>query len=298
MKAYKRISSKFGLYISATIFVASFVFPGLAYCGQSGDEADPAAQAETRSAKANDLRGVYMVVDDQETSDAAVGRLTLQHIVEGTPQEVSRHHSFRSGDRFRFQVSANREGWLYVLHHTGDGPVQQLWPESSDAADQTNRLLPHETIQVPPSPAVFVFDQEVGSEHFYVAIVSEPVPPSLTAIDTPPSAESDYYSDTETPLEEEPLTETSSEEEPLYDEPSESTTSMEPSGPMETLSKVIKMAQRIVQFSVRSSSGQAPMRGVVLDPNPQDTDQATYFSLLPEDKGDSLVFEFQLVHEE
>jgi len=57
---------------------------------------------------------------------------------------------------------------------------------------------------------------------------------------------------------------------------------------------------RIVQFGVRANVGgtSIPSRGVVLDPNPQDADPATYFSLLPEDTGGALVFEFQLRHED
>ena len=53
--------------------------------------------------------------------------------------------------------------------------------------------------------------------------------------------------------------------------------------------------QKIVQFSIRGR--QHPIRGVVFDPGPQDTDTHTYFSSHPEDGPGDIFFEFQLLHE-
>jgi hypothetical protein len=235
----------------------------------------------------DDPRGVYLYPTDG-TTQATVGRLTLQHLVDGVAREVSRHYRFRSGDRFRFLVSANRAGWLYVLHHSGEGPARLLWPASSDPSPQANRLLPHVPALVPAPPAVFVFDQEVGMEHFYVTIVSEPRAPSLSvAAETPASAAKPPTARPEASVAPQPMV--GQETAPAPQRPVAGASDSSP--PREP---------RIVQFAVRAHSGgmRIPSRGVVLDPNPQSGDPATYFSLLPKDAGPGLLFEFQLRHED
>ncbi len=247
----------------------------------SPTQAVEAPEASLRSVPRglDDLRGVYLQQGDTGSGDARVGRLTLQHLVGGVAREVSRHHRFRSGDRFRFLISANRAGWLYVQHRSDEGPASVLWPpppgSAGDPGPGANRLLPRLPAQVPPPPAVFVFDQDVGIEHFYVTIVPEPQPPSLRVITKAPVRPAAV-------LKTQPYA-------PAKPRPQMAVAADLPpqSGP------------RIVQFSVRSIDGGmgSPSRGVVLDPNPKDADPATYFTSLPEDSGETLVFEFQLYHE-
>jgi hypothetical protein len=227
------------------------------------------------------LRGVYLDSGTEGSVQTGVGRLTLQLLNGVKAREVSRHHRFRSGDRFRFLISSNREGWLYVLHRSEESPARLLWPPPAgvpvDPGSSANWLRPRTATPVPTPPAVFVFDDEIGNEYFFVAILQEPHPPILSAMEAPEKKEPSAVPTRPVAPLSSPETLQAQETERLRPE-------TEP---------------RIVQFSVRGSAGGAsiPSRGVFLDPSPQGSDPATYFSVLPRDLEGGLVFEFKLRHE-
>lgn len=115
---------------------------------------------------------------------ALVGKLTLVLVEAGRSRQVHPNHTFRSGDMFRFEVSSNLDGWLYIFHRSKTGKSKQLWPQEDSAALSTsnNRILAKQTYVVPPRPGVFIFDDKIGEEHFYVAINAEANRPVLDYI--------------------------------------------------------------------------------------------------------------------
>jgi len=206
-----------------------------------------------------------------------VGRLSVLLLdSEEDSRQVSLRHRFHTGDAFRFVISSNRDGWLYVLHRSPQGEPQLLWPlRDEEQALDLNEVQNGQRLMVPPLPGKFIFDDEVGNEYFYVVIRSERRPPQLSAIKTLPSA--DVESITEKSL-------------------SPGGAAIPPDRP-ET-SQVTPFSapkQRIVQFSIRGSK--RPIRGVIYDPGPQDTDPNIYFSTYPEDDASNNILEFQLRHE-
>ena len=136
-------------------------------CGQKERLAQ---QASAGSGQDTALRGVFLGRDnDSVQSRRVVGRLAIMLKTDEGFQRVRSDYSFRSGDRFRFEVTANQEGWLYVMHSVSGGNWQQLWPTKVN----TNKLQPKQSYEIPPAPGVFVFDKDTGSEFFYVAIRSD-----------------------------------------------------------------------------------------------------------------------------
>lgn len=263
------------LPVAALLFVAA---PPAA-ATQGPDEPAPEPPQGVAAQGPGDLRGVYLHSGETGSPDAGVGRLALQLVTGGTVSEVSRQHRFRSGDRFRFLVSANREGWLYVLHYSAESPARLLWPPApggpGDPGPGANRLLARVPKPVPSPPAVFVFDEEIGTEHFYVAIRSQPTLPTLSLPAEPPQSR--------------PVARPG----PPKASPKQTPQSASPPAPQPT-------RPGIVQFSVRGMGEGAgiPSRGVFIDPDPGDADPGTYFSVPPQEQGGNLVFEFQLRHEE
>jgi Domain of unknown function (DUF4384) len=225
---------------------------------------------------ASDLRGDYYS-SEEEGSGAPVGRLSILLLSEEEgSRQVSLHHRFHTGDGFKFVVSSNREGWLYILHRSPGGEPQLLWPlQEEERYLNLNQVRTGRKLTVPPSPGKFIFDDEVGNEYFYVVIRPERLPPMLSAMDALPDSDVEPFA-----------------EKPLGSD-SEEGTFIDPKKIQATLSPEPK--QRIVQFSIRGSN--RPIRGVIFDPGPQDTDPHTYFSTPPEDDFLSNVFEFQLHHE-
>jgi hypothetical protein len=125
--------------------------------------------------KEEGLRDVFLGKEGGSgPSNRAAGRLGILLEADGAFKRVRPDYSFRSGDRFRFEIAANRTGWLYVLHTSG-GKLQQLWP----AGKNTEEIRRGQTHEVPSSPGLFIFDKEVGDEPFYVVIRTDRKPPAL-----------------------------------------------------------------------------------------------------------------------
>jgi len=122
------------------------------------------------------LRGVFLAKDsDPGQVHRVVGRLAILLKTDDGTRRVRPDYSFRSGDRFRFEITANEDGWLYVMHAAPGGGWQQLWPTKLDV----NKLRAEQGYEIPPAPGIFVFDKDTGNEFFYVVIRSDPKPPNL-----------------------------------------------------------------------------------------------------------------------
>ncbi len=142
--------------------------------------ASPPKQEDSNSDESYNLRGVFYLKDNVEAS-AMVARVSIMLIESVGSREVRLDHPFHSGDRFRFVVSSNHDGWLYILHRSLSGRAQQLWPQkgSEAGASQYQEVKAGQTYLIPPSPGIFVFDEEVGQEEFIVAIRSQETAPEI-----------------------------------------------------------------------------------------------------------------------
>ena len=142
----------------------------------------PAQEASAHSAQDTALRGVFLGKDnDSVPSRRVVGRLAILLKTDEGFQRVRSDYSFRSGDRFRFEVTANQDGWLYVMHSVSGSDWEQLWPTKVN----TNKIQSQQSYQIPPAPGIFVFDKDTGSEFFYVVIRSDTKPPLRERSDAP-----------------------------------------------------------------------------------------------------------------
>ena len=172
------------LVIIAGMSVAGIRVP-FAAAAAPGPSANGAAQA-------SNLRELYEQGPSRSRGDVKVGRLMVQLIQQGTPRRVGIGRVFSSGDTFRFEVSSNRSGWLYVLHRSPGGQPQLLWPrpdnDRPDAYLDANEVEAYQSYLIPPPPGVFEFDAEVGKEQFYVVIRSQPRTPELSAVWPGPGA--------------------------------------------------------------------------------------------------------------
>ncbi len=249
----------------------------------AADTSPNASRGQTPSQKVvNTLRGVYYATPPEGPA-TDVGRLAILLLMaNGPPQQVSLHHRFHSGESFKFIVSSNRDGWLYILHRSPGGELQLLWPRVENNGPvshlDNNRVEAGKDVTVPASPGKFTFDSEIGSEDFYIVIRSNRKPPELTTSETSP-VNGNRTSAVATP----PLEHKKSSSAGLAKTDPDRLTEA-PAG------------QKIVQFSVRGPKN--PIRGVVYDPGPQDQDPHTYFAAHPENENSDVVFEFKLLHTE
>jgi Domain of unknown function (DUF4384) len=137
-------------------------------------------EASTSVPQDAELRGVFLgKEDDPVQAHRIVGRLAILLKTDNGFQRVRSDYSFRSGDRFRFEITANQDGWLYVMHAVSGGAWQPLWPARVGA--NTNKVKSEQICEIPPAPGIFVFDKDTGNEFFYVVIRSDHTPPGQAA---------------------------------------------------------------------------------------------------------------------
>jgi hypothetical protein len=121
------------------------------------------------------LRDVFLGVEDSPLNET-VGRLGIVLVRAGRYEQVGLRHIFTTGDQFRFDITSNRDGWLYILHTDPGGTLSQLWPPPGGPAQE---IRAGNSYLIPASPNVFVFSDDTGDESFLVAIRPDPVPPDL-----------------------------------------------------------------------------------------------------------------------
>lgn len=239
------------------------VFLGMAMVGlaglQNSTEANEATDRPTILLNES-LRGVYYGKGEGDPEKHTVGKLALE-LLEGDEKKTVRvDHPFRTGDRFRFKISSNQDGWLYILHRSTGEDLSLLWPRlATDNKDEyldMNQIQANQTSTVPPTPGLFIFDGEVGDEHFYAVLADErKVPQFLTG----GAAKSKVVE-----------------------------------------SKDNNQSKRIVNFGLRGGSKTTalPLRGVIYDPGKEDADPFLYFGAPVGDDNQQVFVEFQLKHQE
>ena len=206
---------------------------------------------------------------------APVGRLAVRQLIGGSYHRVRLDHAFRSGDAFQFDVTSNRGGWLFVFHAVPGDTPELLWPRLGSQPGRyldRNEIRAQEPAVVPSSPAYLRFDENSGTELFYIVLRTDPGIPQLAAaarqgIPTA-SAEGGPFTDSRVAR-------------PAYLAAAAQTSSAG--------------SEAVVQFAVRGSRpGSA--RGVLYDPGEADPDPSVYFSVAPGDPSSDVIFEFRLIH--
>ena len=161
-----------------SVFLVGLIFV-LGACSAllCAQESERSTQEESWSPdQESGLRGVFLGKDSEPAqSHRVVGRLAILLKTDNGTRRVRPDYSFRSGDRFRFEITANQDGWLYVMHAAPGGDWQQLWPTQPDI----NKVRAEQSYEVPQGPGIFIFDKDTGNEFFYVVIRSDPAPPNL-----------------------------------------------------------------------------------------------------------------------
>jgi hypothetical protein len=239
----------FGLILAAIVVLVAGNSLGLSQTTTTDSVDDQSLQDVS-------LKGVFF--DPGKANPAGieiVGQLGIILLKEDGPQPVRVDYRFRSGDRFRFKVTSNKSGWLFIFHTSPAGKLEQLWPRDH----QKMELAAAQSYDIPPSPAAFRFDQEMGQELFYVAIRSDNKTPDLNT--------------------------------------SVQKANLSPKQFQKKTTNTEKPKTEIVNFYIKDPFGGAS-RGVQFDPGTTDSDLSLYFSSCPQDDKAGAIIQFQLKHGE
>jgi hypothetical protein len=83
-------------------------------------------------------------------------------------RKISPQQVFRTGDRFRFWLQSNRDGYLYLLNVGTSGTTRLMFPR----ANQDNRIVRRTDFSI-ASP--IVFSEPAGAEQLVVVLSSKPI---------------------------------------------------------------------------------------------------------------------------
>ena len=232
------------------------------------------APEEAEASSGEWLRGVFLEQGAPDDADRVVGRLAIRLLEDDDSVRVPPSRPFRSGERFRFEVTSNHDGWVWIFHRSPDSTKSELlWPPASYRSmastdeDMPNYIRKHQTVLLPPSPGKFRFDAQTGEEYFYVEIASED---SQGENDDPP---------------------VSRDQNP--DPPATNPSSRSQSGDTAASRKL-----KIVNFRVRGDPSERAKRGVVFDPGAESEAPYLYFTASNSDDKSVATVEFQLRHAE
>jgi len=137
------------------------------------------------TAQAGNDSGAFLS-GSQTSQYSRVGRLAVQLVRNGVTKEVPFDWVFHTNDEFRFKITTNRDGWLYILHRSPGGNPQLLYPSTDPNTGQVignSRVEKNKNYLVPqPTEGSFVFETDTGAETFFLVIKDRPEPPALNDI--------------------------------------------------------------------------------------------------------------------
>ncbi len=163
--------------VASFLLCISIGIPSRILIAQNADGTNQQKDVPIHQSK--ELRDIFLGKETASTpAHQMVGRLGILLATRENLKQVRPDYSFQSGDRFRLEVTANRDGWLYVLHAAPGGALKLLWPRSRD----DNSIKSGQTYEIPLKPGVFIFDKDVGQEYFYIAIRPNQTAPNLDEI--------------------------------------------------------------------------------------------------------------------
>jgi hypothetical protein len=139
------------------------------------------AKPEAQDTQARDL--YHATTDDGEVRHPGLQVKVYQETAQGYTQ-VSPHKRFRSGQRLKFGVESNANGWLYIVQRGTSGQYRLLYPHPAAGRHQK---IQRDREQLIPGRDWFRFDNEVGTEeiHFIFArkkldVMHQLFPPART----------------------------------------------------------------------------------------------------------------------
>lgn len=91
----------------------------------------------------------------------------------GSRRKVDPDTTFRSGDAIRVEVTPNVPGYLYAVTQGATGQWCLLFPQPGDSGGSP-RVEARATVQLPPDPAAWRFDEHSGTEKLFVVLARQP----------------------------------------------------------------------------------------------------------------------------
>lgn len=235
--------------------------------------------AEIQPEQEPKLRRAFLSKDTHSDYAGIIGRLAILLENRTVPVETI----FHVGDKIKFEVTSNRDGWIYIFHRPPKGELALLWP-GKDLSVSKNFVTQHQPKIIPDQECI-EFYNEIGNETFYIAIVPEPKAPPIGAEKSEPyqkakkrhnekKHQNAMAQETTNQREQQTVKDTGAEEQIAISE---------------TEGLVVRK-----QIAVRGIE-QLSKRGVKL--RPDDGDIYLYFSIKPGDGEDVAAITFQLRHE-
>ena len=282
----------------ATTLVVSLLWTGFTVVAASGEMQMGGSPANAIvTAQAGNESGSFL--SGSHTSQySRVGRLAVQLIRNGATQEVPFNWVFHTNDEFRFKITTNRDGWLYILHRSPGGNPQLLYPSTDPNTGQVignSRVEKNKNYLVPqPKEGSFVFETDTGAETFFLVIKDSPEPPALNDI----MISNDQY-----PPQQQNVP--ASQDLSKYQAPATAPYNQYPSqqqnvpGP-QVGQRLQEIALDSLNYSIipRGAKKMTALkyRGVSFKPASQGTDPGTYFAPRPDSELQDAWFAFKLNH--
>jgi len=110
-----------------------------------------------------------------------LGYTLFMRDASGRSVRVEPGREFHNGDRVRISLEPNVDGYLYVFHTEGNGPVEMIYPDARLDGGE-NWIEAHVPLEVPSSEETderlrwFTFYGDPGIERLYVVVTREPLP--------------------------------------------------------------------------------------------------------------------------
>ena len=112
------------------------------------------------------------VVNAAETKPMIGLRYSLLQVnANNSGSEVPTDTVFRSGDRVRVKLEANRPGYLYVVQQGSSGRSNLLYPTPDMQPVAVEAMQP---VTIPSGDNVFEFDEKPGTEQLFIVLSSQP----------------------------------------------------------------------------------------------------------------------------
>jgi len=108
----------------------------------------------------------------------------LERHVEGQWRQVEPGQVFESGDRVRFRVQSNFDGYLYVANQGTSGDYASLFP--TEDAGTNNRILADREYVIPETEGAFRITGPAGHEIVYWTATPNPAESSADNSAAPP----------------------------------------------------------------------------------------------------------------
>jgi Domain of unknown function (DUF4384) len=138
------------------------------------------------TSRTNVNANIKVVVNANNSASGREGAIGLGYTLfmrdlNGRGIRVDPGREFHNGDRVRFSLEPNVDGYLYVFHTEGGGAPEMIYPDPRLDGGE-NWIEAHVPVEVPSSGETderlrwFTFYGDAGIERLYVVVSREPLP--------------------------------------------------------------------------------------------------------------------------